>query len=496
MTAVSGKYGSLRKHQARALAVAREIVAGRRHQKVIVAGVTPGGGKTLMAALFAHELAEAGAIEQVLVVVPNDPLRQQMLENFHDPQRGLDRYLKEATAQGVVPSTGTPFGKVVTYQAVANASNMRRLLKFLSKKKTLVVFDECHHLLEDKAWERGARQIVEAAHLVLCMSGTLWRWDEERIPFVNYDAKNVAVVDIRYSRSEALREQAVLPVEFKFFDGQAVYEHRNVPHNTRLSSAPIKEQSRALKTALKSNDYAEKFLSEAVKDWERYRSYGYPSQLIVACHSQEKAKQAHQFIKHNYAKYFPVLSVSSEATADKAIKQFRAGQASVLTTVKKAYEGLDVKGATHLVYLGDIRSWPFLDQVIARITRHNPNAAISWAEQRGYVYAPDDKHMRDYVDNMLDEQAEYFREKEESLNGVTAKHTRSSFKPEAAEVTEINYGLDGRCLTKEENIGIRRLQEECPELQAPLSFRLKCAERFGFIPQPPGPPQEQYAAAE
>lgn len=482
----SRDYGKLRKHQLRALVVAREIAAGRRHQKVVVAGVTPGGGKTLMASVFANELADQGVIDLVLVLVPNEPLREQMRQGFHDLSRGLTRHLSEPDKQKALPGLGEPFGKVVTYQSIVSEKTLRKLLAICSKLRVLLILDECHHLLGDKAWEVGCRKLVEASALTLCMSGTLWRWDNERIPFVSYDESRKALVDIRYSRAEALSEQAVLEGEFKLFDGAANFSYRDVPRQTTLSLAVLKDRSMALKTCLRSESYVHKFLKEAFTDWERYRTQSYPSQLIVACHDQKHARQAYKFIAHHWAAYNPVLSVCSVPTADRAIRQFRNGQASVLVTVKKAYEGLDVKGATHLVYLGDIRSWPFLDQVIARVTRFNPNAPLSWGEQKAYVYTPDDVEMRDYIRRMLEEQAEYYMLKEEAQRGTNAAPKRGSFRPESAEATDIANAFDGYYLTTEENIGIDALAKAMPQLRAPLKDRLKIAYAMVLVPKAPG----------
>jgi superfamily II DNA or RNA helicase len=485
------KYGSLRKHQARAVVVAREVIAGRRHQKVIVAGVTPGGGKTLMASLFANELADAGAIEQVIVIVPNDSLRDQMRANFHDQNRGLSRYLKQvgASSNPVLPGLGKPFGFVVTYQSISTEKEAWRIAKRAAKYRTLLVFDECHHLCENKAWERGARILAEAAKLILVMSGTLWRWDEERIPFVNYDEKNVALIDIRYSRAEALAEKAVLPVEFKFFDGEAIYEYRKVPHNTRLSLASPKEQARALRTALDSSDYVERFLLESTKDWEKYRGQYYPSQAIGVFRKQSAARHAHKLVRHHFAKHLVACSLSDDgAAAEKAIRSFKTGATSMLLTVKKAYEGLDVKAATHLFYMSDIRSWPFMDQTIARVTRFNPDApGMPWEDQRGYVFLPDDRKSRAYVDSMMDEQTEYFRERDRQTDaGTQEKRGRSSFHPDRAAVTDINVGVDGKRFSEEENIGIRRLESEFPSMRASLIDKLNMAVRMGLVPLSPG----------
>lgn len=483
------RLGTLRKHQARALVVAREYVAGRRsplHQKVVVAGVTPGGGKTLMASLFANELADHGVIEQVVVVVPNDALRKQMRESFHDANRGLHRYLKQPTGEAVLPGMGQPFGIVVTYHSLASDVSARRVAKLVRSRPTLVIFDECHHLCQSKAWERGASVVAEGALLVLSMSGTLWRWDEERIPFVNYDDANVALVDIRYSRADALSERAVLPVEFRFFDGEAIYEHRKIPHASKLSSAPLKEQARALKTALLSADYSQKFLEASMKNFEQYRGQYYPSQAIGVFHDKKSTRRACAWGRHAFPKLAPVLSLCDESGSDKAIKNFRIGLHPVLFTVKKAYEGLDVPPATHLFYLGDVRSWPFLDQVIARVTRWNNKAPLGWEEQRGYVFMPDDKLSRDYVDNMMDEQAEYFREKDKGLVGTGTKPKGSSFRPDKADVTDIGFGLDGRVLSPEENVGIRTLEAKFPQMRAPLTDKLEIARGMGLIPLAPG----------
>jgi superfamily II DNA or RNA helicase len=480
------KLGPLRKHQARALAVAREIVAGRRHQKVYVAGVTPGGGKTLMASLFSNELADHGVIEQVIVVVPNDPLRDQMRKSFHDPARGLDRYLRQQTHERVLPGLGKPFGVVATYQSLTSDISSKRYAALAAKRPTLLIFDECHHLCENKAWERGAKRLVDAAKILLAMSGTLWRWDEERIPFVNYDADNRAIVDIKYSRADALGEQAILPVEFRFFDGTAVYEHRSIPHDTALSLAPLKEQPRAVRTAIMSEEFVRKFLDAGMQEFERYRSQYYASQAIGVFHDKKSTRRACAWARHAHPKIAPVISLCGDGGSDQRIKSFRAGMHPVLFTVRKAYEGLDVPPATHLFYLGDSRSWPFLDQVIARVTRYNDKAPLSWDEQRGYVYVPDDKRIRDYVDNMMEEQEVYYRERERTANVTSLASRRGSFVPVSAEQTTRGFGIPGQVFTTEQNIGLLKLAELMPELRAPLTYRLTIADAMGLIPLAPG----------
>jgi superfamily II DNA or RNA helicase len=482
------KLGILRLHQDRGRVVANELVAGRRHQKIVVAGVTPGGGKTLMSAIFANVLADHSMIEQVLVVVPNDPLRLQMFQSFHDPSRGLCRYLGRVGGQrqGNLPGLGAPFGTVVTYQALTSDVALKRWVRWASKKRTLVIFDECHHLCEQKAWVRAAEKLVEASRLVLMMSGTLWRWDEERIPFVTYDSSGKAAIDIRYSRTDALREKAILPVEFRFFDGKACYEFRDKPHDTALSTATAKEQARAVKTALMNDEFVHPFLAAGMQDFERYRASYYPSQAIGVFHDKKRTRAAASWGRGAFPKNQPVVSLCGESGSDKAIVRFREGTFPVLFTVRKAYEGLDVRGATHLFYLGDSRSWPFLDQVIARVTRYNDKAPLSWEEQRGYVYVPDDKRTREYVQNMMEEQDAYYRERDDATGTTSTNARRGRFVPVSAEQTGSGYGMQGHVCTTEENIGLSKLAERYPQLRAPLTYRLEFANILGLIPLAPG----------
>jgi hypothetical protein len=63
-----------------------------------------------------------------------------------------------------------------------------------------------------------------------------------------------------------------------------------------------------------------------------------------------------------------------------------------------AYEGLDVKPITHIACLTRIRSKPWIEQMLARATRHDPDAG-PWYSQEAHVFTPDDKMMHIVVDS-------------------------------------------------------------------------------------------------
>ena len=422
------KYGSLRSHQRDAVDVAIRVLKGEVQDRVIVAGVTPGGGKTLMAALFADILFDAEFIEQVIVVVPNKPLARQMRDGFNAPDRGLNRYLGDRASKGgkLLPGMSRPCGRVYTYQYIA--ANPDELLRRAKKKATLLILDEPHHLSENRAWSKAIEPVVSASKLVLMMSGTLSRGDGEPIPFVTY-VDGVAKKHIEYSRLAALGERAILSISVKRYDGDSFYEHRGEERRHALSTAPKKEQARALKTALLTHEFVDHIVIDALRDWSQYRREKYASKAIVVAHTQRAARRLAALISRNFPEAHAVLAVCDEPTADQAIHDFRSGRANVLVTVRKAYEGLDVKSATHLVYLGDARTFGFLDQVIARVTRVNGESCLSWEEQEARIFVPDDAKSRAYLDRLLEEQSDSFDQKGETP-GVGAARPHSTFKPE------------------------------------------------------------------
>ncbi|MDH5774216.1 MAG: hypothetical protein OEZ57_04805, partial [Nitrospirota bacterium] len=86
--------------------------------------------------------------------------------------------------------------------------------------------------------------------------------------------------------------------------------------------------------------------------------------------------------------------------AIKAFKRQGSGAIDCLITVAMAYEGLDVPAITHLICLTHIRTKPWIEQVVHRATRMDPLAG-PYADQRAYIYAPDDRPFRECLDYIL-----------------------------------------------------------------------------------------------
>ncbi len=469
-------YGSLRSHQETAIARAEEVVTGIRPDKCVVAHVTPGGGKTMLASIYAHELIRLGVVDRVCVICPRDSLRTQVQQAFTDPVRGLVLQVvaegNRSIEQAALP--GSSVGYVTTYQAVV--AHSKRHAKRFKRNRYLLVLDEAHHLAgqdEDDdersenyaAWHGAVSPLVERARAVLVMTGTMHRADRRHIPFVRYvDDKPIA--DIRYTRRDALREKAVLPIEFTLWDGQSRYFYRGKGFDTPLSEAPSRERSRSLANSLGDLEgYVLPMLTKALASWAEYRREHYKSKAIVVCRSQASARDVMRRIPEIVRGVCPVLAISSEPRSARTIQRFRDGiEGDVLVTVGMAYEGLDVPDATHLICLSNRRARSWIEQAFARVTRVNRACSLEFEQQVAHIWAPDDPLMRALVDTFQDEQDAAARDAAVQTGRVIPLRKNSSFIPDACDITTPSFADTDGLLNATEGAIVQRIRESAPEL--------------------------------
>jgi superfamily II DNA or RNA helicase len=451
----------LRSHQQRLAGVVEAIATGETEARDILAAVTPDGGKSLLPVIAASRLVAAGVVDRICWVVPRDSLRLQAEEAFTDPywRNALGHGLSVRAADNTPdPSRGLA-GYVTTYQGVAAAPDLH--LAEFRRHRTLLVVDEVHHLPaladtdpvtatqtaeteEDQAsaWSRAILPLLECASVRLLLSGTLERADGKGILWLPYrkgpkartrevelDAPGWAVVG--YSRAQALAERAVPPVTFGALDGKASWRdedgHELGPH--RLSGVYPDETTRpALFTALRTG-FAEALLREAFLAIRKLRANrrlqrglapGEPARglgkLLVVAPDQATARHyldvVRRWIPAAQAETVAKLATSDTPRAHELLAAFRLRpEPSVLVTVAMAYEGLDAPEVAVVAALTHIRSRPWLEQMVARATRVDPNAG-SYDAQQALVFHPDDPLFG------------LFRRRMETEQGTLARHPR------------------------------------------------------------------------
>ena len=402
-----------RRHQKMGEAIRNQILDGAWRKKIIVADVTPGGGKTSLALIIGAGLLSGGAVQQVFHFVPRAALRKQVeIDWIRKPDFNPDGH-ELIASENKVPLYVPPFvGVVASYDQLA--ANPQLYIDKAKQKPTLAVFDEIQFLMSDldngiqKTWARHAISVAEVSRWGLAMSGTLYRHDGEPIPFIEYDemsdGRRVATnVDIRYTLAEAIEDNAIKPMEFMYLDGSVKFLIDDGEIETILSQAQSEQQSRALRTFLQRKETWAALVDNAIAHWREWRNQVYPSRIIVVASDQKHAREIHAYIESKHG--LPAgLAISDIDDSHDTIDTFRGdpeackpGTPEVLVTVAMASVGFDAPDVTHMVYLSHIRSRPWMLQAFARATRIDPRCSIDAEFQKAFIFLPDDKALAAFV---------------------------------------------------------------------------------------------------
>jgi superfamily II DNA or RNA helicase len=167
------------------------ILARRAEKRHFLVTATPGAGKTTLGLALGRALVGLDAIDQVRVVAPTREIRKQW-------QTGVARAGLRGSA---ITYAGVDHDPVAEAAAAAGA-------------RTLAILDECHHGGDDKSWGESIQAAFADAAFVLNLSGTPFRGDQARIPFVEYGPDGASVADFGYSYARAIEEDVCRPVEF------------------------------------------------------------------------------------------------------------------------------------------------------------------------------------------------------------------------------------------------------------------------------------------
>lgn len=381
---------------------------------------TPGAGKSLIP-LQACKLISAGLADAICWVSPRNALQYQAEKNFIDPvfreMLGHNFTIRASTNEHD-PCRGHN-GFVTTYQAVA-ADKKGWLEHEFAQKRYIIVLDEVHHLEEGGLWHEAIAPLVKRSRFLIAMTGTVERGDGKKIAYTPYrDIGDEVMPDftntdsfryIEYSRSTALAEKSILPMKFVFHDGKASWitplgkmRRVNSFYNAK------KEVTSAIYTAL-DTEFANGLLSEGAEHWADHRQNKNPgAKLLVVTATIKHAKKAVEHLNSSGFTNVKIATSHESKSAVEAIKEFKYGSLDILVTIAMAYEGLSVKPITHLICLTHIRSRPWLEQMLARAVRIDPDAG-PYHKQAAYIFAPDDPLIRGVVNKIRSEQLPYLKE--------------------------------------------------------------------------------------
>lgn len=403
-----------RKHQLELESVMDGIIKGSGIKKILLS-VTPGGGKST-APIIAGQLIHAGLADALCWICPRTALQDQGARGFVDPffrkEFSHSLTMRSATNERN-PARGTN-GFITTYQALG-VDEAGVVASEIKSKRYIVILDEFHHVEAGGLWHKALTEIMASAAFTVLMTGTLARGSGGQIAFLDYKKKSgvwVPVTDatgmatIKYSRSDALAEKAIIPLKFQTHDGHAKWRDNRGDEKSVASLARTYgyDVAPAIYTAL-STDFATELLDIALSHWQRYRTRHRRSKMLVVCADISGAKKMTAHLKSKGV----VAEIATSHESEKAlahIKHFKSNSLDVLVTIAMCYEGLDVPNATHIACLTHIRSMPWIEQMLARAVRVDKHAG-AYESQCGYIFAPDDVLFREIMDQIKAEQEPY-----------------------------------------------------------------------------------------
>lgn len=363
---------SLREWQREAFGVYQNIV--QAHGRVVSWEATPGAGKTVGALSVARDQRGVHGRRRFLVVVPTRHLKRQ--------------WAAAAQRFGIHLDTDYRFGQrlgrdyhgiALTYQQVPG--NAEALHDFA--QGAMVVVDEIHHAASGLKWGDGLLYALDGAGLVLSLSGTPFRSDEARIPFLRY-VNDVSEPDYSYPYSQAIEDGVCRPVAFFTYGGDVTWEEAGAVQHGDIA-ADYDGFTRHLRIALEPGSGWLRPMVQDAHEMLRVVRQEQPDAggLIVAL-DQEHARRVAQLVADVTGRE-PVLAVSDDKGSSRRIMEFANGRDEWLVSVKMVSEGVDIPRLRVGVYATNVRTRMYFRQFLGRIARVTPRP---FGTQVAYCYLP------------------------------------------------------------------------------------------------------------
>ena len=368
-----------------------QFVASDRPDYLAVA--TPGAGKTTFALACARAQLAAwageGAARRLVVVAPTSHLKIQWSLSAH--RMGLQLDPEWAPGQGVARDV---HGIVTTYQQIATGEAAGKLRGMVADG--MVILDEIHHAGHERAWGDGIRAAFELAARRLSLSGTPFRSDSSKIPFVRYDVTgegDLAHADYTYGYADALRDGGVVrPVYFPRVDGQMEWStpSGDVVRATFDDELARDQVSARLRTALSlDGDWIATVLGQAHDRLRQLRREQPDAGGLVIATDQDHAHAIARMLRNRFNAAAEVV-VSDDPTASRKIAEFAGNDRPWLVAVRMVSEGVDIPRLRVGVYATTTATELFFRQAVGRFVRWQAGRA----SQKAYVFVPDDPRLR------------------------------------------------------------------------------------------------------
>ena len=429
----------------------------------------PGAGKTVAALSAAKEwIDDDPTRRKVVVIVPTDALRNQW-QSEAAALFGMQLQTREFLSW-----KSEMVGFVLTYQCLANHAPLWQLR--CSQYQILVICDEVHHAGENE-WGYHLRECFSAAARRLVMSGTPFRGDSTRIPFVNYDSEGICVAHSRYDYPRAIRDGVIRVVRFQHERGIV----RRLTGDVELSSAlPEDEANDALRQILRADRYTEALLRLAHTQLQYCRESMPTAGALAICFDQAHAVQIARQLQRITGQS-PDVIVSDGDLATSTVESFRESPRQWVVAVRQISEGVDIKRLMVLAYLTWTRTPLFFRQAVGRIVRTMGTPE----DMEAYCFIPDHPTLVRHAQQITEAQAQAIEdETDEEFERSIRRSLQPSLFPSDDVLGTEHTGtagtiIEGCTLTPEIGAEVAAVARE---LQCSESIALRVLRKYGHQP--------------
>lgn len=362
--------------------------------------VIPGGGKTIAALNVARSFIAARPNARILVITPTLNLRRQWAV---EAQRlyGIKLQTKEF---------GTDFkrdfdGGVATYQTLDYQAEIFRVI--CSSNPTLVIMDEPHHCGDKSSWGEAARHSFENAERLLLLSGTPFRTDGRKIPFVQYDGSLECVSHHKYDYPSALQDGIVRHLVFDYergkYEEKVAGENRVVDFHGGISYEQAEHDLRQLLNT--DGEFVSGMIKQANQKLREIRTIIPDAAAMAVCIDTVHAKKVASIIR-KVTGFDPSVVVHDEETATDDIDTFRRSNNPWLVSVRMVSEGIDIKRLQVLCYLTNAVTILNFRQLVGRISRRRPfpNEEANDKDEVAFVFLPADPRLIKFAETIEEAQ--------------------------------------------------------------------------------------------
>jgi superfamily II DNA or RNA helicase len=248
----------------------------------------------------------------------------------------------------------------------------------------------------------AVNKMLEVATWRLMLTGTAFRTDGTRIPFLRYDERGVAQADFLYTYRDAVRDRVNRPLQTYAIDGHGGLSIDGEHVTYDVSNAPDGAVPAVMKSIFRpEGDWLKARLNDVANSLEaQQQNASFKCAALVVCTDTAHANAVAQMLKrlHGPAAVECIHS-NDQRDSDNVIDRFRNGDQSYLVAVDMVSEGVDIPRLTTGLHLTPKRTELFMRQTVGRLLRTKDNHDQVTAA----YYAPAHPDIRNILQNISNE---------------------------------------------------------------------------------------------